>query len=80
MTGQNIPRDEFVKICQSAGYCAKQLAEEYAGERDSFTVDDYIAVFRMEQSRNFGRKSGEHDIAGGGKSTTSGGRNGSDNR
>ena len=39
-------RDEFLIACFSMGYCSPLQAKEYAGDRDEFTDEDFIKVYR----------------------------------
>lgn len=46
-------RKEFIKTCQTAGYCKKQTAEQYAFENKDreLTEDDFIKVHRLETAK-----------------------------
>ena len=44
-------KDEFVETACSTGYCTKKQAEEYSKDRETFTDDDFIEVYRMADSR-----------------------------
>ena len=42
-------KDEFIKTACSLGYCNKKQAEEYCEDRETFTDDDFIGVYRSTQ-------------------------------
>ena len=46
-------KDEFIKSASKSGYCDKKQAEEYCEHKDKdiYTDDDYIGVYRMVESR-----------------------------
>lgn len=80
-------RDEFIRLAVSSGYCNKRAAREYAGERDVFTVEDFVEVSRRyERSRELiDRESargrfGDHYRFGMEGTTTKQGRNPGDDR
>lgn len=37
-------KEEFIKSCQSLGYCTKKEAEKYCEGKDELTDDDFIEV------------------------------------
>lgn len=39
-------KEEFIKNCQSLGYCTKEIAEKYCEDKDVLTEEDYIKVCR----------------------------------
>ena len=39
-------RDEFKLGCWASGYCSPSQAVEYMGDREEFTEDDFIEVYR----------------------------------
>ena len=39
-------RETFIKACSSGGYCSKEEAAKYAGDRQEFTEDDFIEAYR----------------------------------
>ena len=39
-------RDTFIETCCKSGYCSKEQAAKYAGDRQEFTEDDFIEAFR----------------------------------
>lgn len=43
-------RDEFLIACFKMGYCSPIQAKEYAGDRQEFTDDDFIAVYRKYEN------------------------------
>ena len=47
-------KPEFVKCCHDGGYCDKKTAEEYAKNKDEFTEDDLIAVYRIHNGDKIG--------------------------
>ena len=54
-------KEEFIKTAYSLGYCDAMQAEEYCGDRETFTDDDYIELYRMveaQRHRNRGRPLG----------------------
>lgn len=42
-------RKEFITMCAKAGYCDKETAETWAGDRDIFTERDFAEVWRYAQ-------------------------------
>lgn len=46
-------REEFLTTCYKVGYCSPMQAKEYAGERQEFTENDFIEVYRKYS--NFGK-------------------------
>ena len=42
---------EFIKLCQSSGYCTKKEAERCASTKSSFKEADFIAIFQQNQKR-----------------------------
>ena len=56
-------KEEFIKNCQSLGYCTKKEAEKYCEGKDELTDDDFIEVHRSAkeyQIKCHGRPLGEH--------------------
>lgn len=45
-------REEFIQTCVSSGYSSKRAAIKYAGKRDSFTDDDLIGAYRLQEDIN----------------------------
>lgn len=43
-------KEKFIKNAVKGGYCNKKQAEEYCKGKESFTDDDYIAVFRKAEN------------------------------
>lgn len=43
-------REEFFAAVMASGYAWKKTAVKYAEERDTFTDDDLIEVYRLEQN------------------------------
>ena len=43
--------EEFARLCQSIGYCRKELAEQYAKGKDELTEKDFEAVFGIVSRR-----------------------------
>lgn len=41
-----ITRAEFIQTAVDCGYASREKVERYAGDRDKFSDDDYIAVYR----------------------------------
>ena len=39
-------REEFIETCVRTGYCSRKIAREYAGDRDDFNEEDFIAAHR----------------------------------
>lgn len=46
-------RDEFIRLCLSMGYCTKTTAEKYAGDRENFTDEDFVEVYRLQEHADF---------------------------
>ena len=42
-------RKEFTEACAACGYANKKTVEAYARERDEFTDDDFVEVYRLNQ-------------------------------
>jgi hypothetical protein len=42
-------RDEFITACSKSGYCDKETAELYAGDRKEFTEKDFENVYRYAE-------------------------------
>ena len=40
-------KEQFLATVKACGYAQKKTAEKYADGRDSFTDDDFIAVYRL---------------------------------
>ena len=65
-------RNEFIELCTRCGYCNKKEAKAYAGDRDIFTDDDFIAVSRTHHDKSdfdeyyFSKK---WDVTEGGRTT-----------
>ena len=55
-------KDKFISQATSLGYCSKPVAILFAGERESFTEDDFIKVFRVAERRETRKKSIEHGV------------------
>ena len=49
-------KDKFISQATSLGYCSKPVAILFAGERESFTEDDFIKVFRVAERRETRKK------------------------
>ena len=47
-------KSEFLKCCHDSGYCDKPTAEEYAKDKDEFTEDDLIKVYRIHNGDKIG--------------------------
>jgi len=45
---REIPRDEFIKLCVSTGYAKKDVAIEYAEDREIFCENDFVCVARKQ--------------------------------
>lgn len=43
--------EEFILSATRSGYCRAKTAREYAEGRERLTEDDFIQVYRLEQSR-----------------------------
>lgn len=43
--------EQFIRAATRSGYCRAKTAREYAEGRESLTEDDFIQVYRLEQSR-----------------------------
>lgn len=57
-------KDEFVRAAYKSGYCSKKIAEEYCEGKDTLTEDDFLAVYRLQESRAY--KNPGHPLSGGG--------------
>lgn len=42
-------RDEFLQACADGGYAWRETAVKYARDKDEFTIDDIIAVYRLQE-------------------------------
>lgn len=49
-------RKEFVKNATQIGYCTKKQAEKYSKDKEEFTEDDYISVFRKAEDEGYKHK------------------------
>lgn len=47
---QVMSREAFFMAVVMSGYAKKKTAVKYAGDRDAFTDDDLIEVYRIEQN------------------------------
>ena len=63
-------RDEFIRTACQSGYCNKKQAEEYAKDKDEFTIDDYIEVHRKAQKIERHGSDGLHRCGSNGGKTT----------
>lgn len=78
---QAMMKSEFLKCCHDIGYCDKPTAEEYAKNKDEFTEDDLIAVYRIHYGEKIGlTKACCYGGYGNGKTTKWYGRYSSDRR
>lgn len=48
-------KEEFIKNATKGGYCNKKQAEEYCRDKEVFTDEDYIAVFRKAENEIYKR-------------------------
>lgn len=44
-------KDEFIKNACMLGYCNKDIATEYCKDKETFTDDDYIEVYRKAEGQ-----------------------------
>lgn len=51
-------KEEFIKNCQSLGYCTKKDAEKYCEGKDELTDDDFIEVYRSVNNYHIGKGQG----------------------
>lgn len=49
-TNRTMNREEFFAAVKASGYAWKKTAVKYAEGRDTFTEDDLIEVYRIEQN------------------------------
>lgn len=57
-------KDEFIKTACEMGYCNKEIAKKYCEGKDTFTVDDYIEVYRKGEAQRYHTPG--HTLHGGG--------------
>lgn len=56
-------KKEFIKTSCTLGYCNKDIATEYCKDKDVFTEDDYIEVYRKAEGQKY--KSLGHSLGNG---------------
>ena len=44
-------RDDFIKLCVRMGYCSKSEAEKYAENKEEFSDDDFVEVWRKANNK-----------------------------
>ena len=44
---EKLTKERFIALCTGGGYCTKEQAEEYAGDRVEFTVHDIVNVYKI---------------------------------
>lgn len=61
-------REEFLAACYSMGYCSPIQAREYAQDRQEFTDDDFIEVYRkyatFGKARNLTKARAKREMQG----------------
>ena len=43
---EKLTKERFIELCRQGGYCTKEQAIAYAGDRTEFTVHDIVEVYR----------------------------------